>query len=205
MAVQPKFYVLFHTAFIGFTNGGVSITMTGKSGEGKSTFLSLVSALTKPTEGKILYKDQDISEIDTYEYRSRYVGVIFQSFNLLPLYTARENVVLSLDVSEAGLSDEEKNELAARTLEKMGIDTDKQERRILKLSGGEQQRVAIARAVSYGPEIILADEPTGNLDSQTEDEVMDIFTRLAHEDEKCVIIVTHSDNVAKKSDVVYSL
>ena len=87
----------------------------------------------------------------------------------------------------------------------MGIDSDKQERRILKLSGGEQQRVAIARAVSYGPEIILADEPTGNLDSQTGDEMMDIFTRLAHEDEKCVIIVTHSDNVAKKSDVVYSL
>ena len=173
------------------------------SGAGKTTLLSLLSGLAKPTSGKILFEGNDIAEMDKYRYRSQYVGVVFQSFNLLPHLTALENVRLSMDLS--GKKYENKNEYALRMLQSVELDEAKAKRRILKLSGGEQQRVAIARALSYHPEIILADEPTGNLDGETQDQIMDIFQRLAHQDGKCVILVTHSPAVAKASDEVYQL
>lgn len=182
---------------------GKVYAIVGKSGAGKTTLLSLLSALTSPTSGTIRYNDADIKSIDRYDYRCQCVGVIFQSFNLLPHLTALENVVLSMDISHKQIAD--KKDKAMELLEKVHIQGDKVNRKILKLSGGEQQRVAIARALSYNPQVILADEPTGNLDQGTQQEVMDIFRSLAYEDKKCVIIVTHSPQVANMSDEVYHL
>ena len=177
--------------------------ITGRSGAGKTTLLSLLSKLTKPTEGKILYNGLDVSEVDQYLYRSQYAGVIFQSFNLLPKLTAIENVILSMDIS--GKKYNNKKKTAMELLEKVSIGEEESNRRILKLSGGQQQRVAIARALSCNPAILLADEPTGNLDSETQKDIMQIFLELAHKENCCVIIVTHSNEVAESADVVYKL
>lgn len=182
---------------------GKIYAIIGKSGAGKTTLLSLLSGLTKPTSGKIYLDEQDTAGKDMYDYRSKDVGVIFQSFNLLPKLTAVENVVLSMDVS--GQKFENKKTTAMELLYKVGLNEEEAKRRILKLSGGQQQRVAIARALSYNPEIILADEPTGNLDGETQDDIMEIFHKLAKEEEKCVIIVTHSPDITKAADVVYEL
>lgn len=183
--------------------GGRIYAITGRSGAGKTTLLSLLSQLTKPTEGKILYNGLDVSEVDQYLYRSQYAGVIFQSFNLLMHLTAVENVMLSMDI--AGVKKENNRAYAMKLLEKVGLSKEESQRRILKLSGGQQQRVAIARAVSYDPSILLADEPTGNLDEDTQDEIMEIFKGLAYEEQKCIILVTHSPVVASLADEVYAL
>ena len=183
--------------------GGRIYAITGRSGAGKTTLLSLLSQLTKPTEGKILYNGLDVSEVDQYLYRSQYAGVIFQSFNLLMHLTAVENVMLSMDI--AGVKKENNRAYAMELLEKVGLSKEESQRRILKLSGGQQQRVAIARAVSYDPSILLADEPTGNLDEDTQDEIMEIFKGLAYEEQKCIILVTHSPVVAAQADDVYAL
>lgn len=178
-------------------------TIVGKSGAGKTTLLSVLSSLAAPTGGKIYLRDEDISKIDRYKFRSRYVGVIFQNFNLLTHLTALENVILSMDISGKKF-DRPKKEIALELLQKVGLDEGEARRRVLKLSGGQQQRVAIARALSYDPDIILADEPTGNLDGETQDEIIGIFRMLANEG-KCVIIVTHSPEVAAASDITYEL
>ena len=183
--------------------GGRIYAITGRSGAGKTTLLSLLSQLTKPTEGKILYNGLDVSEVDQYLYRSQYAGVIFQSFNLLMHLTAVENVMLSMDI--AGVKKENNRAYAMELLEKVGLSKEESQRRILKLSGGQQQRVAIARAVSYDPSILLADEPTGNLDEDTQDEIMEIFKGLAYEEQECIILVTHSPVVASLADEVYAL
>ena len=182
---------------------GKMYAIVGKSGAGKTTLLSLISGLATCSDGKILYNEKDISKIDKEKYRSQNIGVVFQSFNLLPHLTALENVILSIDVSHVKVPNKKK--FALEILAKVGLDEIKANRRILKLSGGEQQRVAIARVLSYNPDIILADEPTGNLDVQTEKEVVDIFKGLAANDGKCVIIVTHSPSVSQKVDVIYNL
>jgi putative ABC transport system ATP-binding protein len=182
---------------------GKIYAIVGKSGAGKTTLLSIISGLTAPQEGKIYFEDKDIAKIDKYNYRSKCVGVIFQNFNLLPHLNAVENVELSMDVARVKCKN--KHEYALEMLKKVELDDQKAKRRILKLSGGEQQRVAIARALSYDPAIILADEPTGNLDGATSDEVMSIFKCLAKEENKCIIIVTHSPEVAKAADSVYEL
>lgn len=182
---------------------GKLYAITGKSGRGKTTLLSLLSGLAAPTKGKILLHGQDIALLDHYAYRSREIGVIFQSFNLLPKLTAEENVMLSMDVS--GVKYENKKKTAMELLAKVSIGEEEANRRILKLSGGQQQRVAIARALSYAPGILLADEPTGNLDLETQKDIIEIFLELAHKEECCVIIVTHSDEVAQAADVVYKL
>lgn len=165
---------------------GKIYAIIGKSGAGKTTLLSLLSGLSKPTEGTILFDGNDVQKIDRYKYRSRYVGVIFQQFNLLPHLNAIENVELSMRASMKKIPNRRK--LAIELLNKVELDDSLVKRRILKLSGGEQQRVAIARALSYNPDIILADEPTGNLDISTQAEIMKIFNNLAHEENKCVII-----------------
>lgn len=184
---------------------GKTYAIMGKSGSGKTTLLSLISGLETVKTGKILYNGKDISEVDKEFYRSRDIGVVFQNFNLLPHLTAIENVILSMDVSGLKLNSKEKKKKAMELLEKVGLDEDKANRRILKLSGGEQQRVAIARAVSYDPDIVIADEPTGNLDFSTETEIMDLLTGLAKEDDRCVIIVTHAPSVAERADTVYTI
>lgn len=182
---------------------GKVYAVVGRSGAGKTTLLSLLSGLTSPTDGKIMFDNKDVRKIDRYQYRSRFVGVVFQQFNLLPHLNAVENVELSMRAS--GKKIENKRQLATELLNKVDLDETLAKRRILKLSGGEQQRVAIARALSFNPDIILADEPTGNLDLTTQDEVMDIFKKLAHDENKCIIIVSHSPEVAEMADEVYEL
>ena len=182
---------------------GKIYAVVGRSGAGKTTLLSLLSGLNFQTEGSILFEGNDISKIDRYKYRSRYVGVVFQQFNLLPHLTAVENIELSIRAS--GKKINEKRKAALDLLNKVNLDDSLAKRRVLKLSGGEQQRVAIARALSYNPDILLADEPTGNLDLRTQEEIMNIFTVLAHEENKCVIVVSHSPEIAKRADEVYNL
>ena len=193
--------VLENLSYI-FENGKV-YSIVGRSGAGKTTLLSLLSGLAQPTEGRICLNGNDIRTMDQYEYRSQCVGVIFQSFNLLPKLTAAENVELSREIS--GKERGDKKAHALELLKEMGLNEDEAGRRVLKLSGGQQQRVAIARALSYNPEIILDDEPTGNLDHDTQEEIMHIFRKLAHEEGKCVILVTHSVDVANGSDQVYEI
>ena len=174
----------------------------GKSGAGKTTLLSLLSGLAQPSEGDILYEGKSIKKIDKYVFRSKYIGVVFQSFNLITKYTALENVILSMDI--AGYKTADKTARALELLDSVGLDEDEANRRVLKLSGGQQQRVAIARALSYDPDIILADEPTGNLDHDTQNEIMEIFRNLADQG-KCVILVSHSPEVAEMCDERYEL
>ena len=181
---------------------GKMYCIIGKSGAGKTTLLSLLSGLASPNEGKIYYNEKDVSKIDKYTFRSKYIGVVFQSFNLITKYTALENVILSMDV--AGYKTKSKKDRAIELLESVGLDEDEANRRVLKLSGGQQQRVAIARALSYDPDIILADEPTGNLDGETQTEIMEIFRSLANAG-KCVILVSHSPSVANMCDERYEL
>ncbi|MBQ8752740.1 MAG: ABC transporter ATP-binding protein [Clostridia bacterium] len=159
-----------------FEQGKIYCIM-GRSGAGKTTLLSILSGLASPDSGDILYNGENIRRMDKYKYRSKYIGVIFQSFNLLTKFTALENVVLSMDV--AGVKGVNKKERAMQLLQSVGLDEDEAARRVLKLSGGQQQRVAIARALAYDPAVILADEPTGNLDGDTQNEILDIFRELA--------------------------
>ncbi len=182
---------------------GKLYAIVGRSGAGKTTLLSLLSGLAVPEKGEVLMKGENIANLDRYHYRSQDIGVIFQSFNLLPKYTALENVLLSMDIAKAHYDD--KKQYAMNLLKKVALDEEEANRRILKLSGGQQQRVAIARALSYDPKIILADEPTGNLDQETQKEIMDIFLDLAHKENRCVIIVTHSPQAAKAADALYRL
>ena len=192
--------VLEHVNF-NFEPGKI-YSIVGKSGAGKTTLLSLLSGLASPTAGTIYYKAQDIKKINKYDFRRHCVGVVFQNFNLLTNLTALENVVLSMDI--AGVRRKDKKEHAMDLLRKVGLSEDEGKRRVLKLSGGQQQRVAIARALSYDPDVILADEPTGNLDGETENDIMHILRELADEG-KCVLIVTHSPTVANRSDIIYEL
>ena len=181
---------------------GKMYCIIGKSGAGKTTLLSLLSGLASPNTGKIIYDGRDVAKIDKYTFRSKYIGVVFQSFNLITKYTALENVILSMDV--AGYKTPNKRARALELLESVGLDEDEANRRVLKLSGGQQQRVAIARALSYDPDIILADEPTGNLDGETQTEIVEIFRSLANAG-KCVILVSHSPSVANMCDERYEL
>ena len=184
-----------------FDTGSV-YSIVGKSGAGKTTLLSILSGLAAPTSGNIRYQGKDMKSINPYTFRSKYVGVVFQSFNLLKKLKALENVILSMDISGKKMKD--KKERAYALLESVGLSRNEANRRVLKLSGGQQQRVAIARALSYEPDIILADEPTGNLDGETQDEILAILRELANHG-KCVILVTHSPAVAEQSDYVYTL
>lgn len=182
---------------------GKVYTIVGKSGSGKSSLLSLIAGLDVCTGGTILHGDHDIKNLNRDEYRAKGIGVVFQSFNLLTNSSAIENIVLSMNISES--KEVDKKAFAYALLEKVGIDRETADRKILKLSGGEQQRVGIARAISHNPEIVIADEPTGNLDSVTEEEILNIFSALAHDEGKCVIIVTHSKKVTTIADVIYGM
>ncbi len=178
---------------------GKIYALVGRSGAGKTTLLSLLAALTHPTEGSIYVNDEDIFKGDTYKYRCKDVGIVFQNYNLLPKMNAVENVVLSMDI--AGIDLPDKKQRAKDLLISLGIAEYDLDRPVLQLSGGQQQRVAMARAISYEPPIILADEPTGNLDDSTEKDIMAIFEDMAHRAGKCVIIVTHSKQIANMADV----
>ena len=192
---------IFKNLNLQFEKGKV-YAIVGKSGTGKTTLLSVLSGLAAPTSGNVYYKGQDVEKMNKYDFRSKYVGVVFQSFNLLTKFTAFENVSLSMDIANFNVND--KKQYVYDLLESVVLDREQANSRILKLSGGQQQRVAIARALSYQPEVILADEPTGNLDGETEAEIIKILRDLANQG-KCVIIVTHTPAVAKAADHIYDL
>ena len=192
---------IFKNLNLDFEKGKV-YAIVGKSGTGKTTLLSVLSGLAAPTSGNVYYKGQEVEKMNKYDFRSKYVGVVFQSFNLLTKFTAFENVSLSMDIANFNVND--KKQYVYDLLESVGLDREQANSRILKLSGGQQQRVAIARALSYQPEVILADEPTGNLDGETEAEIIKILRDLANQG-KCVIIVTHTPAVAKAADHIYDL
>ena len=191
----------------GFDCGKV-YAITGRSGAGKTTVLSLLSGLVSPNRGEILYRGRNVAKINKYEYRSRAVGVVFQEYNLLPKFTARENIILSMDISGKKLKSltdfgtyTKKNDYADALLSLVGLEPRAiADKRVLKISGGQQQRVAIARALSYQPKVILADEPTGNLDADTSEDIMKVFLDLAHKNGRCVIIVTHSPLISEMAD-----
>lgn len=184
-------------------NKGTIYGIFGRSGAGKSTLLSLLAGLEVTKYGHIYYKGEDLSKLNLDNYRCNEIGIIFQAYNLLPQLTAIENVILSMDISNLKVPDREKK--AKSLLKKVGLNEELINRRVLQLSGGEQQRVAIARALSYDSDIILADEPTGNLDSDMEDEIINLLVKVAHQENKCVIIISHSKDVKKQVDKVYHL
>ncbi len=182
---------------------GKIYAIKGKSGSGKTTLLSLISGLENEYEGSITFNNKELRNINLDDYRSKDIGIVFQSYNLLPHLTAAENIILSMNISNLKIKD--KKSKAIELMEDVGLDKSKADRRVLKLSGGEQQRVAIARSLSYNPSMILADEPTGNLDKETENDILKILRNLAKKDDKCVIIVTHSENVCNQVDEIYEI
>ncbi len=179
---------------------GKMYAVTGKSGSGKSTFLSLLAGLDVPTEGNLYIDGKEIREIDRDRYRMNHVSVIYRAFHLFPLLTVLENVMFPLQLKHVS-----KKEAKARALEflgKVGLTDTLYKKMPNMISGGEQQRVAIARAMAVGGQILLADEPTGNLDSQNEQVIVELLCRMAHEENYAVIVVTHNEQVAGAADVV---
>ncbi len=179
---------------------GEVTAIVGPSGSGKTTLLYLIGSLEKPDSGTIEISGEDISRpgADLVSYRRKDVGFVFQFFNLVPALTALENVTLPMDL--AGVPAHEQKKRGIELLERVGIDRRLQRSRPNKISGGEKQRVAIARALANDPEIILADEPTGNLDTATGEKVIGILVELARKDGKCVLIVTHDESVPEVAD-----
>lgn len=178
-------------------------TIVGPSGSGKTTTLTLAGALEAPKSGSVRYKGRDIKDIGYTKYRNRNVAIVFQAYNLLPYLTPLQNVMAAMEITKNPIPDKKRR--AEGLLARMGLTPDQMHRNINKLSGGEQQRVAIARALSTDAEILLADEPTGNLDADTAKDIVGIFKELANKDGKCVIAVTHSQEFARQADVVLTL
>jgi ABC-type lipoprotein export system ATPase subunit len=177
---------------------GEFIGLLGTSGSGKSTLLNLIAGLDRATEGTLRFFDQDLAQMSSMElsiHRRRNVGIIFQSFNLVSSMSAAENVALAMMF--AGVPRAERDGQASQLLEAMGLGG-RQRHRPRELSGGEQQRVAIARALSNKPHLLLADEPTGNLDSRTSAEIMSLLKELNERDGKTIIMVTHDPSLAKQ-------
>ena len=182
---------------------GKFYTIIGPSGSGKTTFLALASALDVPKEGKVLYNNEDIKKIGLTNFRNKYVSIVFQAYNLLPYMTALQNVITAMEIT--GSKQKNKTEFALEMLEKVGISRKQSMQKVLTLSGGQQQRVSIARALCCESELIVADEPTGNLDEETASEIVHILQDLAHKEDKCVVVVTHDQNIATASDVTIKL
>ncbi len=185
---------------------GQFASIIGKSGSGKSTLLSILGALDKPTSGSIEVAGKDITKMHDHaliRYRGKEIGFIFQNYNLVPNLTALENVMLPMEFAHR--SKHERTERAAKLLNQVGLDEAKQKRKPSRLSGGEQQRVAIARALANQPHLILADEPTGNLDSQTGKMIFDLLHKLAKTENTTIIAVTHDLSIAGKTDKTFTL
>lgn len=180
---------------------GKSYAIIGKSGSGKSTFISLTAGLEKNSQGTIYYMGQDLKNIKLDDYRAREIGIIFQQYNLINNYSVADNILINMDI--AGMSTD--MNLVYELLEKVGLNKEYADKKPLELSGGEQQRVAIARALSTNPSLIIADEPTGNLDEGTEEEIMNLLINLVKEEDKTLIVVTHSNYVAGMADHVIGI
>ena len=172
---------------------GKMYAILGPSGCGKTTLLSLLGGLDSPSNGQILYQGEDIAKTGLAKHRRSHVAFIFQSYNLIDYLTPMENVALTSKLPPLPI------------LEQLGLTPEETRRNVLKLSGGQQQRVAIARALASDAQVLLADEPTGNLDEDTAAEITSILKECAHKSGKCVVIVTHSNELAKEADVVMTL
>jgi putative ABC transport system ATP-binding protein len=182
---------------------GKVTAIAGPSGSGKTTLLSIIAGLDIPTKGQVIFDGKDVNELNLDHYRKESVSLIFQGFHLFALLSALENVCFPLELKKVQLK--EACVKATKLLESVGIGQDKHNRYPANLSGGEQQRVAIARALATGARILLADEPTGNLDVENGRMVMDVLRRLAHEQGYTVIIVTHNPEIVAASDIVYQI
>ena len=182
---------------------GRAYAIVGKSGSGKTTLLSLLAGLELPTEGKVWFEGTATADMDCDIYRRDHAAVIYQSYNLFPLLTAQENVMYPLKLR--GMDGKAALELTRKELTAVGIQPDQFKRFPSQLSGGEQQRVAIARALAAGNRIVLADEPTGNLDITNGEQVVEILLRLAHDEGRCVIVVTHDLEIASQMDEIYMM
>ncbi len=180
---------------------GVFYALVGKSGAGKSTLLSLMAGLDLPTEGEILFEGRSTAGMDLSEYRRRYASVIYQDFALLPLLTVQENIQYPMAL--CGVPPQEAAQQAQELARRVSLPEELLDRYPSRISGGEQQRVAIARSLTLDRRLLLADEPTGNLDSEKSDIVIDLLRRLAHEEDRCVIVVTHDLSVMDQADVTY--
>ena len=172
---------------------GKMYAILGPSGCGKTTLLSLIGGLDSPSNGQILYDGQDIEKMGLSAHRKNNIAFIFQSYNLIDYLTPKENVALTSKLPPLPI------------LERVGLTDEESKRNVLKLSGGQQQRVAIARALASDAKVILADEPTGNLDEDTAADITAILKECAHQMNKCVVIVTHSNELARQADVVFRL
>ena len=172
---------------------GKLYAILGPSGCGKTTLLSLIGGLDSPTSGQILFEDQDIAKTGLSDHRKNHVSFIFQAYNLIDYLNPKENVALTSKLPPLPI------------LARLGLTKEEAKRNVLKLSGGQQQRVAIARALASEAPVILADEPTGNLDEDTARDITEILKESAHKMNKCVVVVTHSNELAKQADVICRL
>lgn len=172
---------------------GKLYAILGPSGCGKTTLLSLIGGLDSPTSGQILFEDQDIAKTGLSDHRKNQLSFIFQAYNLIDYLNPKENVALTSKLPPLPI------------LERLGLTKEEAKRNVLKLSGGQQQRVAIARALASEAPVILADEPTGNLDEDTARDITEILKESAHKMNKCVVVVTHSNELAKQADVICRL
>lgn len=184
-------------------NRGTFYSILGPSGSGKTTAISLAAGLDTPKSGTICYEGEDINSMGLTKYRRDKIAIIFQSYNLINYMNAVQNVTTAMNISKKKIAN--KKEKAIEILEKVGLSKDDIFRPVTKLSGGQQQRVAIARAIISDVDLIIGDEPTGNLDKETANDIIKIFKTLAHEQNKCVIVVTHSNELARQSDEVIHL
>ncbi|MFA6082334.1 MAG: ABC transporter ATP-binding protein [Patescibacteria group bacterium] len=185
---------------------GVFASIIGKSGSGKSTLLSLIGALDRPSSGEVVVDDQDVTKMGDrrlIKYRRDKIGFVFQGYNLVPNLTAIDNVMLPMEF--AGVKYKDRLTRAEKLLKSVGLTDDKFNRRPTRLSGGEQQRVAIARALANKPNLILADEPTGNLDSATGHVIIELLKKLAETEGTTIIAVTHDKGIADKAAITFKL
>ena len=191
---------LFKDVNLSFERGKI-YAILGQSGSGKTTFLSLLAGLDSPKAGNIYLDDKDINKTGLSNYRKNAVSTIFQAYNLMTYMTARQNVQTALEITNTPVDNAKIEEL----FELVGIPKEMIDKPVLQLSGGQQQRVAIVRALATNHDVIIADEPTGNLDEETTQDIVNIFKDIAHQQNKTVIIVTHETAVAKETDVVFEL
>lgn len=178
---------------------GTIYAIVGTSGSGKTTTIALAGGLDTPKEGKVHFETNEIGKIGLSNYRQKYVSIVFQSYNLIHYMNALDNVINAMRIAKMKVPN--KKEQALKILSSLGLSEEESTRRIQKLSGGQQQRVAIARAVAKDVDLILADEPTGNLDKKNANVIIQSFVELAHQNHKCVILVTHSQSIANRCDI----
>lgn len=182
---------------------GKFYTIIGASGSGKTTFLSLASGLDTQKCGDIFYSNINLKEIGLEKYRNKYASIIFQGYNLLNYMTAIENIISAMSIK--GIKGKDNKKVAINILKRVGLTEEQAKQKVLTLSGGQQQRVAIARALCCESDLIIADEPTGNLDEETSDEIIGLFKDIVYKEGKTVIMVTHNKDIAMQSDEIYTV